>query len=156
MNQEEELLKAMRLNDSGSYLEAMDIFVKHEGLLDTPLLNSHFALSKAGAEGEGSDFDRALVLCIKSLKSDITNPDIYNNLAKIYLLSKKKALAVKAVEKGLKHDPTHVGLRHLQEELGERRKPAVGFLSRGGVLNKSIGRLTYNKNKPKAKQGDDR
>ena len=143
MSPEEELLKAIALNDSGSYIEAMDIFVKNEGLLNTPLLLSHFALSVVGAAGEGGDFDRALSQCIKSLKSDITNPDIYNNLAKIYLLSDRKSLAVKAIEKGLKYDPAHIGLMRLHDELGERREPAVGFLPRGAAINKSIGKFTY-------------
>lgn len=143
MNSEDELLKAVRLNDSGKYLEAMDIFVKNESLVETPTLISHFALSKVGAAGEGADFDRAQAQCIKSLKSDITNPDIYNNLAKIYILSGKKALAVKAVAKGLKHDSTHAQLTRLRHKLGVRRSPAIGLLPRGAIINKSIGKLTY-------------
>lgn len=152
MNQEEEILKAMRLNDSGKYKEAKEILDNASDLIETPLLMSHYALSKAGS---GVDHAEALALCIKSLKSDIKNPEIYHNLAKIYLLSEEKTLAVKAVEKGLKYDPTHNELSRLQSELGTRRKPAVGFLSRGGVINKSIGRLTYNKDKSKDKPGND-
>lgn len=152
MNQEEEILKAMRLNDSGKYKEAKEILDKAPDLIETPLLMSHYALSKAGS---GVDHEDALTLCIKSLKSDITNPEIYFNLAKIYILSEKKALAVKAINKGLKYDPTNAGLMHLYLEMGERRKPAIGFLSRGSALNKSIGRLTYNKDKSKDKPGGD-
>ena len=36
----------MRLNDLEKYTEACGLFVENEGLLDTPLLVSHFALSK--------------------------------------------------------------------------------------------------------------
>lgn len=147
MSSKEELLKAMSLNDSGKYTEAFVIFVNNEGLFNTPLLISHFALSKVGSGGEGCDFDRALALCIKSLKGDITNPDIYLNLAKIYIFADNKTLAIKAIEKGLKHDSTHEGLVHLHKELGERREPAVGFLPRGATINKSIGKLTYKQDK---------
>ncbi len=152
MNQEEEILQAMRLNDSGKYKEAKEILDKVPDLVETPLVMSHWALSKAGC---GVDYKNALVLCIKSLKSDITNPDIYFNLAKIYVLSEKKALAVKAMKKGLKYDSTHDGLKRLSDELGIRRKPAIGFLSRGGVLNKSIGRLTYKPDKSEDKPDND-
>ena len=90
--------------------------LKTRGFLDYSAFDlSLCALSKVGAEGEGADFDRALTLCIKSLKSDIKNPEIYFNLAKIYLLSGKKTLAVKAVEKGLNYDAAHGGLRRLHE-----------------------------------------
>ena len=154
MSSKEELLKAMSLNNSGIYTEAFVIFVNNEGLLNTPLLISHFALSKVGSDGEGRDFDRAIALCIKSLKSDIKNPDIYFNLAKIYLLSGKKALAIKAIDKGLKYDSDHEGLVHLHKELGERREPAVGFLSREAAINKSIGKLTYKPDKSQDKPSD--
>ena len=140
---EEELLKAIELNDSGRYREAQKIFVKNEGLLDTPLLISHFALSKAGADEEDADFNRAQALCVKALKKDLENPDIFLNLAKIYLLSGKKKFAVKAIEKGLKFDPSHVGLTKEHKKLGMRREPAIGSLSRGSSINKSIGKLTY-------------
>ncbi|MEE9542187.1 MAG: hypothetical protein V3V95_00200 [Thermodesulfobacteriota bacterium] len=148
---EEELLKAIELNDAGRYLEARKIFVANEGLLDTPLLISHFALSKAGAGGGGGevgDFDSAQALCLKALKKDLENPGIYHNLAKIYLLEGKKELAVKAIEKGLKFDPAHIGLIREQKDIGKRRTPAIGFLSRGGAINKSIGKLTYKEGKP--------
>ena len=147
MNQEVEILKAMRLNDSGKYTEAKEILDEMPDQIDTPLLMSHYALSKAGS---GVDHKDALALCIKSLKSDIKNPEIYYNLAKIYLLIEEKGLAVKAIRKGLKYNPVHDELGRLQDELGIRRKPALGFLSRGGALNKSIGRLTYGKDKPKS------
>jgi tetratricopeptide (TPR) repeat protein len=155
VNPEEELLEAMRLNGMEKYTEACELFVKNEGLLDTPLLLSHFALSKVGSEGEAGDLERAQALCIKSLKSDITNPDIYFNLAKIYLISQKKELAVKAIEKGLKYADTHAGLLRLQESIGERRDPAIGFLSREAALNKSIGKMTYKGGKPKDNADND-
>jgi tetratricopeptide (TPR) repeat protein len=142
----------MRLNDSGKYEEAKEILDGVPDLLETPLLMSHYALSKAGC---GVDYKNALALCIRSLKSDITNPEIYFNLAKIYILSEKKAFAIKAMKKGLKYDPAHDGLKSLSDELGVRRKPAVGFLSRGSAINKSIGRMTYHKDKSKAKPNDD-
>ena len=152
---EEELLKAMELNDSEKYREARDIFVKNEDLLDTPLLISHFALSKAGAGEEAADFNRAQALCVKALKKDLENPGIYLNLAKIYLLSGKKNFAVKAIEKGIKFDPAHVGLIEEHKKLGMRRKPAIGFLPRGSSINKSIGKITYKPDKPKGKPEKD-
>ncbi|MBE9531461.1 MAG: hypothetical protein IME98_01480, partial [Proteobacteria bacterium] len=80
---------------------------------------------------------------------------IYFNLAKIYILSDKKALAVKAVDKGLKYDNAHEGLNRLHAELGERRKPAVGFLPREAAINKSIGKMTYKGDKPEDEPGKD-
>ena len=90
------------------------------------------------------------------MKSDITNPDIYFNLAKIYLISQKKSLALKAIEKGLKYAAAHAGLLRLQGALGERGDPAIGFLSRETALNKSIGKMTYKGGKSQDETEKDR
>ena len=59
---------------------------------------SSYALCEAAIE---KDFDSARKLCYQALKRDRENPEIYNNLGKIFLLSGERASAFKILSKGL-------------------------------------------------------
>mgnify|MGYP000491219723 CR=1 FL=1 len=68
----------------------------------------------------------------------------YVNLARTALLAdQSRHEAAEAVYQGLKIDPGHPELRELQRELGIRRPPVLGFLSRRNMLNQILGWLRH-------------
>jgi len=93
--------------------------------------------------------------CLHGVKIEWFNPENYYNLARTCLLSERYRLeAVGAVTDGLKVDPEHAGLLALNRELGPRRPPVLGFLSRGNVLNRILGALRHQLMKPMGKKKD--
>ena len=61
--------------------------------------------------------------------------------AELKLRHRKRACS--AVKLGLKLDPRDTDLIGLRTRMGSRRKPCLQFLSRDNLLNKWLGRVTY-------------
>ncbi len=81
-----------------------------------------------------------LRLCKHAVKLEFYQPENYVNLARTALLAdQSRHEAAEAVYEGLKIDPGHPELRELQRELGIRRPPVLGFLSRRNLLNQVLG-----------------
>jgi tetratricopeptide (TPR) repeat protein len=78
--------------------------------------------------------------CLKAISLNPYNSDHYLHLGRIYLMSKKKELAIKIFNKGLKirKDP------RIMEELrllGSRRSPPFESLPRNHVVNRVTGKI---------------
>src|SRR5712692_6923255 len=72
---------------------------------NNPFYLSYFGLSLAAAERK---WDEAESACLSALRMDRTQPELYLNLAKVYLLARKKEEAVETLTSGLrftKKDP---------------------------------------------------
>ncbi len=105
---------------------------------EVPAAMSYYALSIAVVEKK---YEQAVSLCIMAVGKEFYNPDIYLNLGKIYLMSNRKALAMKAFKKGLKIDNAHQELWEEVKTMGMRRRPPISFLSRKNIMNKVLGLL---------------
>ena len=46
-----------------------------------------------------------------------------------------------AIAQGLALDPRNSALRSLQSEIGVRKRPVLGFLSRNNPVNRTLGKL---------------
>jgi len=132
--------KAVKLAEEGRYDEALRIFEKNllSGL--TPKALSLYALSIAAAE---EDYERAVTMCLSAAEKEFYNPEIYLNLGKTLLLSGRKIRALKVFRKGLKFDEKNKLIRMEIKRLGYRREPTISFLSRGNVLNRVCGIISY-------------
>ena len=84
-----------------------------------------------------------LKLCEHSLKIQYYEADNHWNLARVQALAGERLAALLTVDHGLKLDPSHQGLIEAQRELGVRKKPMIGFLSRENPLNVFLGRLRH-------------
>lgn len=89
---------------------------------------------------EGGNFSRALRLCHQALQKRPHEPDIYLALGRLYLAGQRRALAINALEKGLKLGP-NVEISRLLHSIGVRKRPVVPFLPRNNPLNVTSGRL---------------
>ncbi len=99
---------------------------------------SAYALSLALVRGQ---FLGAIELARAAVRQEFYNPDLYLNLARIYLAFDFKAEAVRYLRRGLMVDPESERLGRKLAELGIRRRPAIRFLPRGHLLNRLVGRV---------------
>jgi len=94
-------------------------------------------LMRLGNQDEG--FNK----CIIAAESELSNPDVYLILARAAILLSRRKMALKALSQGLAIDPQHRKLQNLRKQLGIRRNPIFGFLSRNNFLNVLLGKLSY-------------
>src|SRR5512140_753218 len=71
-----------------------------------------------------------LALCEQAVKVEFYQPESLYNLARTAAHLGERRKAVKALERALKLDPHHAESLALHAELGRRRSPVLGFLSR--------------------------
>jgi hypothetical protein len=82
-----------------------------------------------------------LRLCQHAVKTSFYSPECHLNLARVQILAKNRKGAVRAIAQGLALDPRNAGLRALHAEIGVRKRPVVGFLSRDNPVNRTLGKL---------------
>ncbi len=116
---------------------------KHK--LSGPLL-SFYGLCLALHRGR---IKEAAEFCWLGVEKDHYNPDVYHNMARVWIAGRSRRKAVEALEKGLALDSKHPGLRKLRSEIGTRKTPVIPFLHRDNPLNISLGRMRSRMRKPK-------
>lgn len=84
-----------------------------------------------------------LNLCRHAASMETLQPAVFLNLAVAELKLRHRKRACSAIRQGLRLDPRHNELRELRHRIGSRRKPCLQFLSRDNLLNKWLGRVTY-------------
>lgn len=65
----------------------------------------------------------------------------YLVLAKLWKHGRNRRKLEEAIEKGLEASPRYLPLRRLSLEVGIRKQPVLGFLSRDNTLNQALGRF---------------
>ncbi len=84
-----------------------------------------------------------LSLCRHALRLEYTAPDNHLNLARLHLLAGDRRTAVKTIGEGLSLHPRYGPLLAFYREMGYRRPPVLGFLSRDNLLNRWLGMLRH-------------
>ncbi|MBW2268237.1 MAG: tetratricopeptide repeat protein [Deltaproteobacteria bacterium] len=102
----------------------------------SPRYRSYYGLCLGLAEKR---FDKALELCRSAAKEEFFNPLLYHNLARVHLAFGFKAEALRYLRRGLMIDPECVAITGELERLGQRRRPALGFLRRQHPFNRWLG-----------------
>jgi predicted Zn-dependent protease len=108
---------------------------------------SSYALALALVRGQ---FLGAVELARAAIRQEFYNPDLYLNLASIYLVFDFKAEAVRFFRRGLMVDPENPLIQKRLAELGIRRRPPLRFLPRSHRINRFLGRLQARFARPKA------
>jgi len=101
---------------------------------------SYLGLAMARVEGRRQE---GLELCRFAVGVQPLEPDNHLHLAAVYVMLGRRRAAVQAVEAGLMLQPAHARLLALQQEIGRRRRPALGFLSRSHPVNVLAGRARH-------------
>jgi len=123
--------------DNDRYDSALEHFRAAQRLEPTsPRYRSFYGLCLAIGERR---FDQALELCRSAAKEEFFNPALYRNLARVHLTFGFKAEGVRYLRRGLMIDPANEEIIRDLHDLGVRRRPSLGFLPRGHLVNRWLG-----------------
>jgi predicted Zn-dependent protease len=126
-----------RALDEGRLDEALDqLRAAHAAASDHAQIRSFLGLAIARSE---SDFPAARELCEAAAKQEFFNPELYLNLAKVYLRFGRRSEALRYLRRGQMIDPGHAGIQRAIASLGRRRLPIVPFLPRRHPVNRVLG-----------------
>jgi len=103
----------------------------------------HLCMSYQGLCQLLSGDSSGLNLCRYAASMETLQPAVFLNLAIAELKLRHRKRACSALRLGLGLDPEHTGLLKLRTRIGVRRSPCLKFLSRNNLLNKWLGRITY-------------
>lgn len=103
---------------------------------------SYYGLCIAALRKQYSD---GIKYCQLSLKVQSSNPEHYENMAKIHLLGRARGRAVDALFDGLSYDPNNKAINKILDGIGRRREPVISFLPRDNVLNVYFGKKRHEK-----------
>ncbi len=130
---------------------ANELWNEGKGLDALVLLEQAFELDPDDAQSlsrlallyalERGQIRRGLELSQEALDKDKSDPEIYLNLARIYLKNGQKAEAIHVLRAGLERAPEHAGLSTTLGSLGVRKRPVVDALPREHPLNRMLGRV---------------
>jgi len=148
---EKTVTKAAQLTRAEDFDNATMIFEEHLPALSSgsdkdkiiaASVFSYYGLCIAALRKQYSD---GIKYCQLSLKVQSSNPEHYENQAKIHLLARSRARAVDALFEGLSHDPNNKPINTILDDIGRRREPVISFLPRDNVLNVYFGKKRHQK-----------
>lgn len=138
--------KGLQALDHRLYLESLAYFESSLNLEEksgnpAPRMKylSYYGLALSLAAGRTRE---AIEMCERALTVEFYNPDLYLNLARVYLSAGERRKAHKALCQGLRIEKRHTGLVSEMRRMGLRRRPVFGFLPRHHLLNRVTGRFS--------------
>ena len=148
---EKRVAKAAQLTRAEKFDQAVKIFEAHlpqlasgtdKDKIIAASVFSYYGLCIAALRKQYSD---GIKYCQLSLKVQSSNPEHYENQARIHLLGRSRARAVDALFEGLSHDPKNQPINQILDEIGRRREPVISFLSRNNFINVYFGKKRHEK-----------
>lgn len=101
---------------------------------------SYLGRAMARCQGRRSE---GMELCRHAVRVQPEESDNHLNLAYLYLALGRRRSAIQAMERGLELHPTNERLLALQERLGMRRAPPLGFIGRSHPVNVIAGQARH-------------
>ena len=101
-----------------------------------PYYVSYLGLLTARAENKWAEGEQ---LCRTALQMKRNEPQLYLNLAEVYVSAGRRADAAEILIRGLKNARKDFRLRLALSRISERRRPVIPFLSRANWLNRNLG-----------------
>ncbi|MBW2274815.1 MAG: tetratricopeptide repeat protein [Deltaproteobacteria bacterium] len=84
-------------------------------------------------------FEEAVELCTSAAKQEFFNPELYLNLALVYLNFGFKTEGIRFLLRGQMIDPANETIRRELADLGNRVSPVLRFLPRRHLINRWLG-----------------
>ncbi len=103
---------------------------------ENPFYRSYLGLTLARAEQK---WDEAEELCSAALKCKRDQPQLYLNLAEVYVSAGRKQDAVEALLMATKYAQRDGRIYRMLNQLSSRRQPVLPFLHRSHFLNRCLG-----------------
>jgi predicted Zn-dependent protease len=107
---------------------------------ENPFYRSYLGLTLARAQKK---WDEAEELCNAALKGKRDQPQLYLNLAEVYVAAGRKQDAVEALLMATKYAQRDGRIYRMLNQLSSRRQPVLPFLDRRHFLNRNLGTLRH-------------
>jgi tetratricopeptide (TPR) repeat protein len=101
---------------------------------------SYLGLALARAEHQWAQAEE---LCDSAMRLKRDQPQLYLNLAEVYVAAGRKQDAVETLVQGLKYAQRDSRLNAMIGQLSSRRKPVIPFLGRHNFINRQLGVLRH-------------
>ena len=82
-----------------------------------------------------------LEMCRHAAQNELSDGDVFYNLARAEWFYKQRKNTIIALKKGLQLDRRHPGMREMRKALGVRERCVLPFLPRTHPLNRKLGEL---------------
>jgi Flp pilus assembly protein TadD len=105
-----------------------------------PYYLSFVGVSLARAERKWTP---ALKLCESALSMKRNEPQIYLNLAEVYMSAGRREEALMTLDRALASLGRDARIERARKNLGSRRSPVLPFLDRQNILNRGLGILRH-------------
>jgi tetratricopeptide (TPR) repeat protein len=83
----------------------------------------------------------AAELCRKAISMRRNEPQLYLNLAEVYMSAARRRDAVETLDAASRYCGADARIKRMRGRFGERCSPVLPFLERSNPLNRSLGRL---------------
>jgi Flp pilus assembly protein TadD len=136
-----EFKQGMKLLQNGQSVEAVE-YLRHAAELNqqNPYYLSFLGLSVARAQRKWA---AAVKLCETALSLRRSEPQLYLNLAEVYVSAGRRDDAVAVLDRSLMYLRVDTRIKRARADLGRRCSPVLSFLDRGHFLNRSLGKLRH-------------
>ncbi|MFA6956444.1 MAG: hypothetical protein WC538_11285 [Thermoanaerobaculia bacterium] len=104
---------------------------------------SHYGLCVAILERQTR---KGAALCRTAINHQFFNSAHFVNLVRLYIIRGNRKAAVETLHEGLTRLPNDRALLTVQDEIGHREEPIVGFLHRDNPINEALGKMRAKKN----------
>jgi len=105
-----------------------------------PFYLSYLGLLLARAEQKWSEAED---LCTAALRMKPDQPQLYLNLAEVYVIAGRREDAVETLTKGLQYARRDLRLKVALGKLATRRSPVLPFLPRHHFFNRHLGKIRH-------------
>ncbi len=131
-------LDRLRDADGQRALEHMQRAVELEQ--HNPFYVSYLGLALARSQRKWGEAEE---LCDSALKMKRDQPQLYLNLAEVYVAAGRREDAAETLLRGLKYAQRDIRLKLMLSKLIVRRRPVLPFLGRGSFLNRQLGKWRH-------------
>lgn len=107
---------------------------------NNPYYISFLGVSLARAERK---WKTALELCELALSMKRNEPQLYLNLAEVYMSAGRREEALMTLDRAMASLGPQPRIKQARLKLGSRRSPALPFLDRQNILNRQLGLLRH-------------
>ncbi len=136
-----EFRKALGMMRDGNADEALP-HIKRAAELEehNPFYKSYLGLALARAEQKWAQAEE---LCDSAMRMKRDQPQLYLNLAEVYLAAGQKQDAIETLVQGLKYAQRDSRVNSMLSKLSSRKRPIIPFLARGHFINRQLGNLRH-------------
>jgi len=136
-----EFKQGISLLRDGHAVEALEYLRRASQLKQqNPYYLSFLGVATARAERK---WGVAVELCKTATNMRRNEPQLYANLAEVYMSAGRRDDAVETLNTALKYCGADARLNRIRGKLGKRSAPVLPFLDRANALNRSLGKLRH-------------